>query len=331
MAVTDTGIMTRKIRPTTAFLNARDRWDHIQARIGFRRGRHRVQPGLYALGNPKPESPVFVSANYTLSFDALRSNLGGLDAYILVINTHGVNVWCAAGKGSFGTDEIVKRVKDTHLEKVVSHRRLILPQLGAPGVAAHAVRKETGFTVEYGPVRAADLPEYMQTRKATAEMRRVRFTLLDRLVLTPVEITISLLAFAIAAVVFYFLGGWTSVMAVLTVLLSGTVLFPVLLPWLPTKDFSTKGFFLGLLASLPFVVTFFLQPNSRTLFWQAAHSLGFLLLMSASIAFLALNFTGSSTFTSRIGVQREIKKYIPVMAGSFLAGLVFLILSIFIR
>jgi len=62
--------------------------------------------GLYAIGNPVPDAPVFVSANYTLSFDALRSALDGIDVLSWFIDTKGINVWCAAGKGTFGTDEL---------------------------------------------------------------------------------------------------------------------------------------------------------------------------------------------------------------------------------
>ncbi len=177
-----------KILPVQTRLTAANRWDHFLARIGVKRNEHRVEPGLYALGNPTPDSPVFVSANYTLSFDALRSSLEGFDGYILVLDTKGINVWCAAGKGTFGTDEIVKQVFETQLKEVVTHRKLILPQLGAPGVAAHEVKKRTGFWVEYGPVRAADLPEYLKTHKASPEMRKVEFTLRDRLVLIPVDV-----------------------------------------------------------------------------------------------------------------------------------------------
>ena len=65
--------------------------------------------------------------------------------------------------------------------------------LGAPGVAAHQVKKRSGFKVEYGPVRAADLPEYLKNHQATPEMRRVAFTLRDRLVLIPVELVYVLM------------------------------------------------------------------------------------------------------------------------------------------
>lgn len=303
-----------KIALTTSHLTPANHWDHILARIGWRRGDHRVEPGLYALGNPTPESPVFVTANYTLSFDALRVALGGMDAYILVLDTKGINVWCAAGKGTFGTDEIVHRVFATGLKDVVSHRKLILPQLAGPGVAAHEVKQRTGFWVEYGPVRASDLPAYLKTHKATPEMRRVRFTLRDRLVLIPVDVKQAFLWMLLAAVVFYFIGGWVSSLAAVVTVLAGIVLFPILLPWLPTHNFSTKGFILGGLAALPFVVLAFLG-NPDSVWWrQVLLALQFLLIMPAVTAFITLNFTGSSTFTSRTGVRKEIFAYVPVMA-----------------
>jgi hypothetical protein len=189
-----------KIRTTTSTLTFANTWDHILARWAFNRMWHRVEPGLYSLGNPTPESPVFVTANYSLSFDAVRSALKGIDSYILVLDTQGVNVWCAAGKGTFGTDELVKRIEESHLHEIVNHRVVILPQLGAPGVAAHEVKKRAHFKVEYGPVRAEDLPEYLKTREATPEMRRVRFTLKDRLILIPVEFVAALIPLLILIV-----------------------------------------------------------------------------------------------------------------------------------
>jgi hypothetical protein len=306
---------------TTSRLSQADRWDHFLARMGVKRSEHRVEPGLYALGHPNPDSPVFVSANYTLSFDALRSALEGVEAYILVLDTQGINVWCAAGKGTFGTDEIVARVGTTHLGDVVRHRKLILPQLGAPGVAAHAVKQRSGFWVEYGPVRAADLPEYLKTRKASAEMRKVKFPLRDRLVLIPVDLVRLLLPMIGAAILFYFLGGWLLSLAAAAAILAGVVLFPILLPWLPTHNFSSKGFLLGGLVALPFALSSFLVHPAWTWWQQAGQALGLQLVMPAVTAFIALNFTGSSTFTSRSGVKREMYRYIPAMAWTFGIGI----------
>ena len=322
---------TFQILPTTHRLAPADRWDHFLARLGYKRSAHRLEPGLYALGHPSPASPVFVTANYTLSFDALRSSLEGTDGYILVLDTQGINVWCAAGKGSFGTDEIVSRVSAVRLKEVVDHRKLILPQLAAPGVAAYQVKQRTGFSVEYGPVRASDLPAYLKTHQATPEMRRVRFTLGDRLVLIPVEIVHLILPVLAVAVILYFVGGLVSGLAALAALLAGTVLFPLLLPWLPTPNFSAKGFFLGALVALPFALAvFFSHPD--WLWWQqAGQALQFLLVIPSVTAFLALNFTGSTTFTSRSGVRREIFTYIPAMAWMFGIGILLAIIFAFIR
>jgi len=222
-----------------------NRWDHFLARFGWRRNHRRVKPGLYKLGNPTQESLVFASANYTLSFDALRSSLKGIDGYILVLDTRGINVWCAAGEGTFGTDELVHRIEMTELSKVVNHRLIILPQLGAPGICAHEVVKRSGFKVEYGPVRSSDLPNYLKTRTATAEMRRVRFNLRDRLELIPVEIMAFLFIAIIVILIGLFTGEIWKSLQILGILITGLVLFPILLPWIPTRDFITKGLLLG--------------------------------------------------------------------------------------
>ena len=317
--------------PTTSFLTTANRWDHLLARWGVNRAGHRVEPGLVALGNPTPDSPVFVTANYTLSFDALRAALQGRNGYILVLDTEGINVWCAAGKGTFGTDELVRRVETTGLSEIVRHRTLILPQLGAPGVAAHEVKKRTGFKVEYGPVRAADLPEYLRTHEATPEMRRVRFTLRDRLVLIPVELVGGLLAVLAAAVVGYLLGGVFSLLAVVSAILAGIVLFPILLPWIPTRDFSMKGFLLGGLVALPFAFSVLWRHPDWAWWMKTLSGLAFLLILPSITAFITLNFTGSTTFTSRSGVRREIFAYIPVMAGMFVSGIVLNIGLMFLR
>jgi hypothetical protein len=319
------------IKLAASTITLANRWDHFLARWGIKRYHHLVEPGLYALGNPTPESPVFVTANYTLSFDALRSALAGIEGYIMVLDTQGINVWCAAGKGTFGTDELVHRIEATALHNVVSRRMLILPQLSASGVAAHDVLKRSGFTVEYGPVRAADLPEYLKSHRATPEMRRVCFNLADRLVLIPVELVQVLLRMVFAAVLLYFVGGLLASAGAVAAILAGVVLFPFLLPQLPTSDFSVKGFILGGLVALPFVVRILLGNPDTALWLRALWALIFLLAMPPVTAYLALNFTGSTPFTSRSGVRREIFAYTPIMALMFGISIVLLITFTIIR
>ena len=308
------GIMT-----TTSVLSRHDLNDHYSARLGIKRMYHRVASGLYSIGVPDRQSPVFVTANYSLSFDAVRTSLKDMGAYILVLDTKGINVWCAAGKRTFSTDELVNRIELTGLKQVVDHRELVLPQLGAPGISAHEVRRRTGFKVEYGPVRASDIKEYMRTRKATEEMRSVRFPLKDRAVLIPVELKNYLLPIVAIPIILYLIGGWLPMFLAMAAALGGIVLFPLLLPFLPTKDFSSKGLILGLLLSLPFVA-YLLMDHGMT--WTSVLSaVAYALALSAAVAYIALNFTGATPWTSRTGVKKEIFRYIPAMAFMFFGGI----------
>ncbi|MDD1676291.1 MAG: carbon monoxide dehydrogenase [Methanomicrobiales archaeon] len=310
---------------TTSTITVADRWDHFLARWGFHRVGHRVEPGLYRLGNPTPDSEVFVSANYTLSFDALRSALVGLDAFILVLDTKGINVWCAAGKGTFGTEELVHRITATRLGEMVRHRRLILPQLSAPGVSWGDVLRRSGFLVEYGPVHARDLPAYLKTHTADPVIRRVQFPLRDRVVLIPVELVQAIPVTALTTVILGFAAGWVVAMQFLLAVLAGTAFFPILLPFLPTKDFTTKGLFLGLLVTLPFVLLIGYSSPDFSLY-STGWAIAGILIFPAITAFLSLNFTGSTPFTSRTGVRKEIFRYIPVLAVLGGSGIVLAIL-----
>jgi len=315
-------------------LNYRDRIGTIKARWGVGRMSYRVAPGLYGVGDPGPDSPVLVSANYKLSFDRLRSVLSGRDAWILVLDTKGINVWCAAGKGTFGTDEIVRRVQMSGLERIVSHRKLVVPQLGATGVSAHVVRNRCGFRVVYGPVRAADLPAFLDAgMKAQPEMRRVRFNFVDRLVLIPVELVMGGKYALLAAAALVLLSGLTlhgysfanvrttGLMSAALIFVSsfgGAILGPALLPWLPGRAFSIKGAVLGFAMLGALIVSGWtaLSPSGPSL-----HVAAWALMTPAIASFTVMNFTGASTFTSLSGVQREMRFALPAQITGSIIGL----------
>ncbi len=324
-------------------LSLSDRMGGWKVRWSFGRNNYRVDPGLYAVGNPTDLSPVFVSANYKLSFDHLRSQLAGIDGWIMVLDTKGINVWCAAGKGTFGTDEIVERIDYTKLAEVVSHRRLIVPQLGAPGISAHEVKDRSGFRVVYGPVRAADISDYIQAgNKATAQMRTVRFTTWDRTILVPNDMIASFKYALIAAAVLFVLSGFGpgifsvermisngTVLALLIIMayILGTVIPPILLPLLPGKSFSTKGIWVGLLTFL--IIAWYSTTNSNII-PNKLSLCAWLLIFPAISSFVTMNFTGSSTYTSLSGVLKEMKVAVPIQAGAAAIGLILLIIGMFI-
>lgn len=317
------------IPQVTGELKLLDIAGHWAMRWGFGRSHYRVAPGLYAIGKPTADSHVLVSANYKLSFDVLRRDVAGLDLWILVIDTKGINVWCAAGKGTFGTAEIVNRVKSSQLEKVVSHRQLIVPQLGAPGVAAHEVKKQSGFKVIYGPILAKDIKQFLAAEmKATPAMRRITFDTRDRFILTPVELTAfwknalraALILFVIGGLgpsIFSFAAAWSRGGAAVSIglagLFAGAVLTPTLLPWIPGRAFALKGTIVGL--AISFIVLITTGP------YDFLSALATTLCLTAVSSFAAMNFTGSSTYTSPSGVEKEMRHAIPLQIGAVvLAG-----------
>jgi acetyl-CoA decarbonylase/synthase complex subunit gamma len=307
-----------------------DRLGTIKARWGVGRMHYKVEPGLYALGRPDNRACVLVTANYKMSFDRLRETLPGLDAWMLVLDTKGINVWCSAGKGTFGTAELARRVSSSRLARVVTHRELILPQLAGPGVAAHQVNKLCGFKVIYGPIRAKDLPAFVgKGFKTTPEMRRKTFSIWERAVLIPIELVSALKVALIVLPLFFFMGGlggpdgfWANafnyglfaVFAFLTALAAGAVLTPLLLPWLPGRAFSVKGLSTGLIAAAILAVL------------RAGHTgrleiLAWVFLVPAVAAYLAMNFTGASTYTSLSGVKKEMKWAVPLEISAGVIGL----------
>lgn len=325
----------RQIPKVSTELTQSDKFGDIKVRLAYGRMRYTVEPGIYAVGEPTADSPVFVSANYKLSFNRLRSRLTGRDGWILVLDTKGINVWCAAGKGTFGTEEILNRIEQVQLGEIVSHRKLILPQLGAPGVSAHEVKKQSGFQVIYGPVRSDDLPAFLDAgMKATGQMRRIEFPLVDRAVLIPVEIIAWGKYVLIAAACFLILAGLnrggystklvisdgvTSAVLVLIGLVAGAALGPVLLPWLPGRAFSLKGLWIGFAVSIILGIFSSWKSLPGTIAW-------FLIIPSLT-SFVVMNFTGASTYTSLSGVKREMKIAVPVQlvcailgVGLWLAG-----------
>lgn len=283
-----------------------------------------VAPGLYKIGKPDGKSPVLVTSNLKMTFDLVRSQLNGIDAWILVLNTYGINVWCASGKGTFGTNELVQQIEKTNLKSMVNHREIILPQLGAPGVAAHEVRKRTGFKVTYGPVYARDIRAFLAAGNcATPEMRLVRFPLKDRIGLIPMEVIPALkwVPVLIALIVIMRLTDgsginrymWRDLLAYLGAMAMGAAVFQIALPWIPGRSFVWKGWLLGVVWVVS--VSLWLRPNP----WVALSNI---LVLPVIAAYLALNFTGSTTFTSPSGVRKEIRLATPVMIASGAIGIV---------
>jgi acetyl-CoA decarbonylase/synthase complex subunit gamma len=105
----------------------------------------------------------------------------------------------------------------------------------------------------------------------------------------------------------------TAAACILLAYLAGTLFAPALLPWLPGRSFSFKGFSLG--------VVFF--AGSRFLLGPGESPIeifSWAFLMPAIASFLAMNFTGATTYTSLSGVMKEMRLAVPLQIAGAVIG-----------
>jgi hypothetical protein len=206
-----------------------------------------------------------------------------------------------------------------------------LPQLGATGVSAHQVKKASGFKVIWGPIRARDIQHFIASEnRLDKSMRQVTFSIGERTVLIPVELShlpkptfwVLLAVFFLSGIgtnVFSLNDAWYRGLMALTAyaggILAGAVAAPILLPWLPGRAFALKGAHTGVIMGLVVVMLF-----KSGLIWL--ESLALLLMTVAISSYLAMNFTGSTPFTSPSGVEKEMRRAIPLQAGAVVIALV---------
>lgn len=303
-------------------------------RQGIQRNDYKVTPGLYALGNPTEYSDVFVTANYKLSVDVFREDYKG-DGWLLVLDTHGINVWCAAGKGTFGTTELIRMIAKCRLNRLLKHKRIIVPQLGAPGVSGYQVKLKTGFDIVFGPVRCEDINDFiLNGYQANKEMRKVTFNFGERMILTPLE-SVQSIRYSAATMLLFSFVSWIAayftmyeakishlVLGFLMTTLIGSVAFPAVLPYLKGKSFTVKAMPLTLLwviSSLLILLRVEVSP---------VEALGIGLSGAALIEFYALNFTGATPITSYSETKEETLKVMPWIIGIYCAGILLFSLSV---
>lgn len=311
-------------------LSMKDKMGNLAVRIGFNRLEHKVKPGLYAIGHPSKADPLVVTCNYKLTFDLVRSALRDMNLWILILDTDGVNVWCAAGKGSFGSAELIYSLETHNVSTYITHKQIIVPQLGAPGIQSHLVNEITGFTVSYGPIYVEDLRAYiLNDYELDDEKRRVSFNLWDRLKVSILEFAKGVRLFLAGAFISLILAGILPNLDIssslklvcfyFSTLITGTLLFPALLPYIPFRMFYKKGLILGVLFNISFLAL---------TQWTSIFALGNGLISTALISYLALNFTGSTTFTSLSGVKKEMNEAIPFLIGLAIAAVVFTVVGL---
>ena len=168
---------------------------------------HRAPTGLMRIGDPQHDSPVVVTGNYTETVRRVKKALEGENVWLLVANSKGINVWCAAGGGHLTHHDVISALVTSGVEAKVDDRRVVLPQLGATGIERQKITDATGWTAVWGPARVEDLPSFLREgHRATPKQRFMRFPVRERMEMAfmwwfPMVV--------IGVPLFAWLGGWT--------------------------------------------------------------------------------------------------------------------------
>jgi ubiquinone/menaquinone biosynthesis C-methylase UbiE len=278
----------------------------------------KVKPGLYTIGHPAPDSPVFVTGNYDLTVRRVVKSLDEkIHAWLLVVNSGGINVWCAAGGGFLTSDKIISGIHMTRLEEIVTQRQLILPQLSAVGVDGNDIREKTGWSVQWGPVRAEDIPRYVADGfRKSDDMRSVEFPILARLEM--VSGTLGFYALLVLVPVGIFWRSMLLPIAITMIVLS--YFYALLMPWIPGKD--------GLVKSIPLATIAILGVIIYSIVWDpvsAAEMFNRVMGITALSVFIAGEFQGMSPL-----MRGEQANWAPEALIAVVLGLVYWLLPKFV-
>jgi NAD-dependent dihydropyrimidine dehydrogenase PreA subunit len=210
-------------------LTLRDSISHLYD-IVFRMLPHKDKTGLMKIGNPERDSPVLLTGNYTETVRRLRKALKGENVWLLVANSKGINVWCAAGGGHLTHHDVISAVVTSRAEAKIDNHTLVLPQLGATGIERQKITEATGWTTIWGPARLEDLPSFLhQGYRVTPGQRFMRFPLWERL---EIAVMWAIPMIIIGILLFALLGGWRVGLAVGVVVCALVFGIFAALPWL---------------------------------------------------------------------------------------------------
>lgn len=122
-----------------------------------------VQPGIYEINSPKPESPVLVTTNFSITYFSVANEVegSGLPAWLLVTDAEGMSVLTAWAAGKFDAERIAKAVKTFNVADKVSRKRVVIP--GHVAVLSGELEEELpDWEIRVGPREAVDLPAFMK-------------------------------------------------------------------------------------------------------------------------------------------------------------------------
>jgi ubiquinone/menaquinone biosynthesis C-methylase UbiE len=297
--------------------------------------RKHVPPGVYKIGNPNKNSPVLVTANYYWTVNSVYNTLhrDDIDCFLLIIDSDGINVWCAAGGGHFTHTQILEAIQVFDLKDFIDHTSLILPQLSATGVDRKVLSK-SGWKPIFGPIDIKNVKSFLQTFTKNSETAKIDFKIPFRTLMgiqhaffiscvmfLPLLLILGLLA-AIKIPLTLF---WISVVIQLLIL---GVITNMLFIWVYpvfnfTSSFFKKGLFVAIINSIVTVLYLISEVKTNSLytiiFWVA--------LVTMVSLFIVLDLAGNTPYTNHLDVESDLTLFMVPAIILFLIAVLIPIIS----
>lgn len=268
-------------------------------------------------------------------------NLKGLDAWVLCIDSNGINVWCAARGNDFGNIQLLEAVEATGIRNITQKKVLILPQLSAGGVAIPQLPKNTEefpFKIVYGPIWSKDIPKFIKERPTQKpdNMKLAKFSISHRIQAGITHTTFLLrkvfLLPLIAIAVLLLALNWSNRLWWIGEIFIWIILTNMLIAFLLpisnfTRRFIIKGIFFGILNVIILgAISWILHQSFLFILWNLSFYFW--------IAFFStMSFSGYTMSTSPREIQVEyplfsrINKILLIISLIFLAfGMIFYII-----
>ncbi|MFX1314730.1 MAG: HgcAB-like fusion protein [Promethearchaeota archaeon] len=244
-----------------------------------------IEPALKKVGNPNQNSPVFITSNFNLTVKRVLKSIKGLDCYLLIAPSNGINVWCGACGGDFTTDSVISIIKTSRINELVSHRTLILPQLSAPGIDPLVLKEKVSWNAKFGPVYAKDIPIYIKSNLIkTQKQTNVNFPIWRRLEMANLYffsllLLISTFYWIFSIFISYLdLSLYLDSILILIVVINGSLL---VLPSIKTETGKIKVWiYESFILIIIIIVNLFLVRNLFYLIWNIILSILFTFVMA---------------------------------------------------
>ena len=122
-----------------------------------------VEPMLYAIGSPGPDSPLLITTNFSLTYFSVSGEIegSGRSAWLLVADADGQSVLTGWAAGKFDAEKVVKTVKQSGVAERLNHKKLVLPGLVA-GLSGEVEEELPDWRILVGPRDAVDIPSFLK-------------------------------------------------------------------------------------------------------------------------------------------------------------------------